>query len=45
MRLFPPIQFDSKFCLEDNELPNGDKVESGTKVTYHPYAMGRLEEI
>ncbi|TKY53070.1 fatty acid omega-hydroxylase [Spatholobus suberectus] len=45
MRLFPPIQFDSKFCLEDDVLPDGTKVESGTRVTYHPYAMGRLEEI
>ncbi|CAJ1968663.1 unnamed protein product [Sphenostylis stenocarpa] len=45
MRLFPPIQFDSKFCLEEDVLPDGTKVESGTRVTYHPYAMGRLEEI
>ncbi|KAG4996331.1 hypothetical protein JHK85_027770 [Glycine max] len=35
----------SRFMNTDNELPSGDKVESGTKVTYHPYAMGRLEEI
>ncbi|WVY98135.1 hypothetical protein V8G54_030286 [Vigna mungo] len=45
LRLFPPIQFDSKFCLEDDVLPDGTKVESGTRVTYHSYAMGRLEEI
>ncbi|KAJ1394492.1 Cytochrome P450, partial [Sesbania bispinosa] len=45
MRLYPPIQFDSKFCLEDDVLPDGTSVKSGTRVTYHPYAMGRLEEI
>lgn len=45
MRLYPPIQFDSKFCLDDDVLPDGTKVKSGTRVTYHPYAMGRLEEL
>ncbi|KAK7337209.1 hypothetical protein VNO77_17772 [Canavalia gladiata] len=45
MRLYPPIQFDSKFCLEDDVLPDGTLVKRGTRVTYHPYAMGRLEEI
>ncbi|PIN00991.1 Cytochrome P450 CYP4/CYP19/CYP26 subfamily [Handroanthus impetiginosus] len=45
MRLCPPIQFDSKFCLEDDFLPDGSFVKRGTRVTYHPYAMGRMEEI
>ncbi|XP_022882933.1 cytochrome P450 94C1-like [Olea europaea var. sylvestris] len=45
MRLYPPIQFDSKFCLEDDRLPDGTFVKKGTRVTYHPYAMGRMEEI
>lgn len=45
MRLYPPIQFDSKFCLNDDVLPDGTVVKSGTRVTYHPYAMGRSEEI
>ncbi|CAL5419724.1 unnamed protein product [Camellia sinensis] len=45
MRLYPPIQFDSKFCLEDDVLPDGTVVKRGTRVTYHPYAMGRMEEI
>ncbi|XAR64666.1 hypothetical protein NMG60_11008432 [Bertholletia excelsa] len=45
MRLYPPIQFDSKFCLEDDFLPDGTFVKRGTRVTYHPYAMGRMEEI
>ncbi|KAL1566154.1 12-hydroxyjasmonoyl-L-amino acid 12-hydroxylase [Salvia divinorum] len=45
MRMFPPVQFDSKFCLEDDVLPDGSPVKKGTRVTYHPYAMGRIEEI
>ncbi|KAH0632384.1 hypothetical protein KY290_035803 [Solanum tuberosum] len=45
MRLYPPIQFDSKFCLEDDFLPDGTFVKKGTRVTYHPYAMGRMEEL
>ncbi|KAL6559216.1 hypothetical protein OROHE_006585 [Orobanche hederae] len=45
MRLYPPIQFDSKFCLDDDVLPDGSFVRKGTRVTYHPYAMGRMEEI
>ncbi|XP_050226520.1 cytochrome P450 94C1-like [Mercurialis annua] len=45
MRLYPPIQFDSKFCEEDDVLPDGNLVKKGTRVTYHPYAMGRMEEL
>ncbi|XP_062117563.1 cytochrome P450 94C1-like [Humulus lupulus] len=45
MRLYPPIQFDSKFCVKDDVLPDGTFVKRGTRVTYHPYAMGRTEEI
>ncbi|KAG7028097.1 Cytochrome P450 94C1, partial [Cucurbita argyrosperma subsp. argyrosperma] len=45
MRLYPPIQFDSKFCKNDDVLPDGTFVRRGTRVTYHPYAMGRVEEI
>ncbi|KAL5809760.1 hypothetical protein ACOSQ3_030451 [Xanthoceras sorbifolium] len=45
MRLYPPIQFDSKFCEEDDVLPDGTSVKRGTRVTYHPYAMGRISEI
>ncbi|KAK4284227.1 hypothetical protein QN277_001086 [Acacia crassicarpa] len=45
MRLYPPIQFDSKFAVEDDVLPDGTFVSKGTRVTYHPYAMGRMERI
>ncbi|KAE9463381.1 hypothetical protein C3L33_04710, partial [Rhododendron williamsianum] len=39
------MQFDSKFCQEDDTLPDGTNVQKGTRVTYHPYAMGRMEQI
>ncbi|XAR69728.1 hypothetical protein NMG60_11001432 [Bertholletia excelsa] len=45
MRLYPPVQLDSKYSLEDDTLPDGTFVRKGTRVTYHPYAMGRIEEI
>ncbi|XP_073047261.1 cytochrome P450 94C1-like [Primulina eburnea] len=45
MRLYPPVQFDSKFCLQDDIFPDGSFLRKGTRVTYHPYAMGRIEEI
>ncbi|KAJ6325613.1 hypothetical protein OIU76_012653 [Salix suchowensis] len=45
LRLYPPVQFDSKFAMEDDVLPDGTFVRKGTRVTYHPYAMGRMEGI
>ncbi|CAD6258260.1 unnamed protein product [Miscanthus lutarioriparius] len=45
MRLFPPVQFDSKFCAGPDVLPDGTYVAGGTRVTYHPYAMGRMPRI
>ncbi|KAK8683358.1 hypothetical protein V6N13_039420 [Hibiscus sabdariffa] len=45
LRLFPPVQFDSKFAQEDDILPDGTFVKKGTRVTYHPYAMGRMEQV
>ncbi|CAD6254806.1 unnamed protein product [Miscanthus lutarioriparius] len=45
MRLFPPVQFDSKFCAGPDVLPDGTYVAGGARVTYHPYAMGRMPRI
>ncbi|KAL3530409.1 hypothetical protein ACH5RR_009731 [Cinchona calisaya] len=45
MRLYPPVQFDSKYSQEDDVLPDGTFVKKGTRVTYHPYAMGRMQSI
>ncbi|KAK8450221.1 hypothetical protein SEVIR_7G333700v4 [Setaria viridis] len=45
MRLFPPVQFDSKFCAAADVLPDGTYVSGGARVMYHPYAMGRMPRI
>ncbi|XP_043699890.1 cytochrome P450 94C1-like [Telopea speciosissima] len=45
MRLYPPVQFDSKYSRDDDVLPDGTVVRKGTRVTYHPYAMGRMEQV
>ncbi|CAN6438781.1 unnamed protein product [Victoria cruziana] len=45
MRLYPPVQFDSKYAAQDDVLPDGTVVKKGTRVTYHSYAMGRMESI
>jgi cytochrome P450 len=45
MRLFPPVQFDSKFCAAADVLPDGTYVEGESRVMYHPYAMGRMPTI
>ncbi|XP_042519841.1 cytochrome P450 94C1-like [Macadamia integrifolia] len=45
MRLYPPVQFDSKYAEDDDVLPDGKVVRKGTRVTYHPYAMGRMEQV
>ncbi|EEF41419.1 cytochrome P450 94A1 [Ricinus communis] len=43
MRLYPPVPTDSKLAIGDDVLPDGTVVTKGSRVTYHPYAMGRLE--
>eukprot|EP01018_Ginkgo_biloba_P035401 Gb_16936 [translate_table: standard] len=45
MRLYPPVPLDSKHAVEDDVLADGTYVGRGTRVTYHPYAMGRMESI
>ncbi|GAB2233937.1 hypothetical protein Droror1_Dr00003167 [Drosera rotundifolia] len=45
LRLFPPVQMDSKFAKDEDVLPDGTPVKKGDKVSYHPYAMGRMETI
>lgn len=45
MRLYPPVQFNSKFSVHDDILPDGAFISRGTRVTYHAYAMGRMEEL
>ncbi|KAH9299175.1 hypothetical protein KI387_030857 [Taxus chinensis] len=45
MRLYPPVPFDSKHALANDVLPDGTFVGKGARVTYHPYAMGRMKTI
>uniref|UniRef100_A0A2N9FLW2 Cytochrome P450 n=1 Tax=Fagus sylvatica TaxID=28930 RepID=A0A2N9FLW2_FAGSY len=45
MRLYPPVPVDTKACLTDDILPDGTFVGKGWFVTYHTYAMGRMERI
>jgi cytochrome P450 len=45
MRLYPPVPLDSKHALHNDVLPDGTFVGKGTRVTYHPYAMGRMDAI
>ncbi|KAF8388192.1 hypothetical protein HHK36_026858 [Tetracentron sinense] len=43
MRLYPPVPSDTKEAAGDDVLPDGIVVKKGARVTYHPYAMGRME--
>ncbi|KAK4366054.1 hypothetical protein RND71_013934 [Anisodus tanguticus] len=45
MRFYPPVPIDTKAATEDNILPDGTFVKKGTRVSYHPYAMGRVEKL
>ncbi|KAJ9543546.1 hypothetical protein OSB04_023253 [Centaurea solstitialis] len=45
MRLYPPVPVDSKMASSDDVLPDGTAVKRGEMVSYHPYAMGRVERL
>ncbi|KAK4482276.1 hypothetical protein RD792_009428 [Penstemon davidsonii] len=45
MRLYPPVPMDSKEAVNDDVLPDGTTVKKGTRVIYHPYAMGRVKKV
>ncbi|XP_074317915.1 cytochrome P450 94A1-like [Silene latifolia] len=45
MRLYPPVPADTKQAETDDILPDGTRVRQGMRVSYFPYAMGRLESI
>ncbi|XP_071720127.1 cytochrome P450 94A1-like [Rutidosis leptorrhynchoides] len=44
MRLYPPVPMDPKVATADDVLPDGTVVKKEMIVTYHPYAMGRVEK-
>ncbi|CAA2978167.1 cytochrome P450 94A2-like [Olea europaea subsp. europaea] len=45
MRLYPPVPVDTKSAVNRDVLPDGTVVEKGTRISYHPYAMGRVEKV
>jgi len=45
LRLYPPVPADTMHCLEDDVLPDGTEVKKDWFITYHTYAMGRMESI
>ncbi|KAI3978044.1 hypothetical protein MKX01_032421 [Papaver californicum] len=42
---YPPVAWNSKHPLVGDVLPDGTRVQSGDRVTYFPYGMGRMEEL
>ncbi|XP_059668287.1 cytochrome P450 CYP94D108 [Cornus florida] len=45
LRLYPPVPVDTKLCQDGDVMPDGTVVGKGWFVTYHTYAMGRMEGI
>lgn len=45
MRLYPPVPVDTKACLQDDVLPDGTFIGKDWFISYHTYAMGRMENI
>ncbi|KAK4482316.1 hypothetical protein RD792_009469 [Penstemon davidsonii] len=45
MRLYPPVPLSTKSAVNDDVLPDGTVVKKGTRISYHPYAMGRVEGV
>ncbi|KAL3717389.1 hypothetical protein ACJRO7_008901 [Eucalyptus globulus] len=45
MRFYPPVPLDTKEAISDDVLEDGTVVKKGMWVTYHTYAMGRLEQL
>ncbi|KAH1031120.1 hypothetical protein J1N35_043294 [Gossypium stocksii] len=45
LRLYPSVPVDMKEAAEDDVLPDGTVIKTGTKVVYAIYTMGRIESI
>ncbi|KAI3443470.1 hypothetical protein Pfo_000135 [Paulownia fortunei] len=45
MRLYPPVPIDTKSCENDDILPDGTFIGKNWFMSYHTYAMGRMENI
>ncbi|KAF9168873.1 hypothetical protein BGX21_001255 [Mortierella sp. AD011] len=44
LRLFPPVPFNIKTCLEDDVLPNGHFIPGGSMVVHSAYVTHRMKE-
>ncbi|KAK2980956.1 hypothetical protein RJ640_025105 [Escallonia rubra] len=45
LRLYPSVPLVTRACREDDIMPDGTFIGKGWFVTYHSYAMGRMEGI
>ncbi|XP_047320906.1 cytochrome P450 86B1-like [Impatiens glandulifera] len=45
LRLFPPVAVDLKEVIEDDVLPNGTRLDKGSRVIYSIFSMARRESI
>ncbi|KAL2232964.1 cytochrome P450 94A1 [Sesamum indicum] len=45
MRLYPPVPVDTKACKENDILPDGTVIGKDWFISYHTFAMGRMESI
>ncbi|XP_044506988.1 cytochrome P450 94A1-like [Mangifera indica] len=45
MRLYPPVPIDTKASNSDDILPDGTFIGKEWFISYHTYAMGRIESI
>ncbi|CAM6125275.1 unnamed protein product [Calypogeia fissa] len=45
MRLYPPVPGDMKVARKADVWPDGTVVPANALAIYHPYTMGRLEEL
>nr|BAN19923.1 cytochrome P450 [Echinochloa phyllopogon] len=45
MRLYPPVPFNGRVAVRDDELPSGAAVRAGWYANYSAYAMGRMKEL
>jgi len=41
LRLYPPVPIDYKLAINEDQLPDGTKVEPGDCINYSPWAQGR----
>ncbi|KAJ3115814.1 hypothetical protein HDU96_011092, partial [Phlyctochytrium bullatum] len=45
LRLYPSVRWNTKVSVKDDVLPGGIHIPAGTEINWHPYCMGRLQEV